>query len=146
MKYVIDTNIFNKLVDEIVTADELPRDGAFIATHVQRDELKRTQDSKRRSALLKKFSETISVVVPTDSLNLGVSQLGGAKLGEGVTYSAIKGQLDALNNNKANNVQDALIAEVASAKGHVLLTTDTHLTQVCHNLGIRVRYWSPRRI
>ena len=70
MKYVVDTNIINKLVDGIVTADELPHDGAFVATHVQKDEIERTKDPKRRSDLLKKFSETIDDMIPTSSFVL----------------------------------------------------------------------------
>ena len=97
MKYVVDTSLINKLVDGIVMADELPSDGAFVVTHIQRDEIERTSDPKRRSDLLNKFSETISDVVPTSAFVLDVSRLDCAEPSGGITYSAIKGQLDAMN-------------------------------------------------
>ena len=125
-----------------MTADELPHDGAFVATHVQKDEIERTKDPKRRSDLLKKFSETIDDMIPTSSFVLDVSRLDHAMLGNGVTYEAIKTKLDAANGQKPNNVQDALIAEVASTAGHVLVTADRDLQNVCQRLGIGVYYFA----
>ena len=31
MKYVVDTSLINKLIDGAVRADELPKDGSFVA-------------------------------------------------------------------------------------------------------------------
>lgn len=80
MKYVVDTSLINKLVDGSVHADELPKDGSFVASHIQIDELNRTKNGKRRSELLQKFSETIDEVLPTESFLLGTSRLGEGKL------------------------------------------------------------------
>ncbi|HEU4343106.1 MAG TPA: hypothetical protein VFU31_16255 [Candidatus Binatia bacterium] len=142
MKYVVDTSLINKLVDGSVHADELPKDGSFVASHIQIDELNRTKNSKRRSELLQKFSEAIDEVVPTESFVLGTSRLGEGKLGDGVSYGSIKTELDSLNGGKTNNSEDALIAEIAMKNGYVLLTADFHLYQVAYTLGIGTFYWT----
>jgi predicted nucleic acid-binding protein len=140
MKYVVDTSLINELVDGSVHADELPKDGSFVASHIQIDELNRTKNGKRRSELLQKFSETIDEVLPTESFLLGTSRLGEGKLGDGVSYETIK--TDSLNGGKTNNSEDALIAEIAMKNGYVLLTADFHLYQVAYTLGIGTIYWT----
>ena len=142
LKYVVDTSLINKLVDGSVHADELPKDGSFIASHIQFDELNRTRDAKRKSELLLKFSETINEVLPTESFVLGICRLGEGKLGDGLSYDAIKKELDSLNGGKTNNSEDALIAEIAMINGYVLLTADFHLYQVAETLGIGTIYWT----
>jgi predicted nucleic acid-binding protein len=142
MKYVVDTSLINKLVDGSVHADELPRDGSFVASHIQLDELNRTKNSQRRLELLQKFLETIAEVLPTESFLLGTSRFGQGKLGDGASYEAIKKELDSLNKGKANNSADALIAEVAMKNGYVLLTADFHLYEVAYAHGIGVIYWT----
>ena len=142
MKYVVDTSLINKLVDGSVHADELPTDGSFVASHIQFDELNRTKDAKRKSELLQKFSETIDEVMPTESVVFGTSRFGGGKLGDGVSYEAIKRELDSLNGGKRNNSADALIAEIVMKNGYVLLTADFHLYQVAYKLGIGTFYWT----
>lgn len=142
MKYVVDTSLINKLVDGTVGADELPNDGAFVASHIQIDELKQTKNPERRAKLLKKFTETVDEILPTESFMLGVSRLDEGKLGDGISYDAIKKELDSLNGGKANNSKDALIAEIAMTKGYVLLTADFHLYQVADIHGIGVIYWT----
>ena len=142
MKYVVDTSLINKLLDGSVHADELPKDGSFVASHIQVDELNRTKNDKRRLELLQKFSETIDEVLPTESFVLGTSRLGEGKLGDGVSYDAIRTELDSLNGGKTNNSEDALIAEIAMKNGYVLLTADFHLYQVAYALGIGTIYWT----
>lgn len=140
MKYIVDTSLINKLVDGSVMADELPKDGSFVATHIQMDELNRTKDAYRRAELIRKFSDTIDEVLPTESFVLDISRLDDGKLGDGVSYLSIKTALDSLNGGKANNSNDALIAEVAMKNGYALLTADFHLYQVAYVQGIGVIY------
>ena len=102
MKYVVDTSLINKLVDGYVHVDELPKDGPFIASHVQHDDLNRTKNSKRSEELLQKFSETIDEIVPTESFVLGISRLGEGKFGVGNSYNAIKREQDLFNGGKQN--------------------------------------------
>ena len=142
MKYVVDTSLINKLVDGSVHADELPKDGSFVASHIQIDEINRTKNQKRRSELLQKFSETIDEMLPTESFVLGTSRLDKGKLGDGVSYDAIKTELDSMNKGKTNNSEDALIAEIAMKNGYVLLTADFHLYQVAYAHGIGTTYWT----
>jgi hypothetical protein len=59
-KYVVDTSLINQLVDGVVKTDELPKDGAFVASHVQGDEMDQTTDEKRWSELRQKFTELFS--------------------------------------------------------------------------------------
>ena len=52
MKYMVDTNIINWLVDGSLSTDDFPKDAAFVATHIQHDELSKTRDSERKQSLL----------------------------------------------------------------------------------------------
>jgi predicted nucleic acid-binding protein len=142
MKYVVDTSLFNKIADGSAGMDELPKDGGFLATHVQIDELNRTKDEERRAKLFLIFAKTINDVVPTESFILGTSRVDEAKLGDGAPYAAIKKMLDSLNGGKQNNSEDALIAEVALKNGYVLLTADRDLYEVAQRLNIGVMYWA----
>jgi predicted nucleic acid-binding protein len=142
MKYVVDTSLINKLVDGSVHATELPSDGVFLASHIQYDEICKTKNNLRRNELLHKFAETIDVLVPTESFILDTSKLDEANLGLGNLYSKIKSELDLTNNRKANNIEDALISEIAMENEYVLLTADFHLYQVAYKLGIGVIYWT----
>jgi predicted nucleic acid-binding protein len=142
MKYVVDTSLVNKLVDGSVHATELPSDGVFVASHIQYDEICNTKNYLRKVELLKKFTEMIDELLPSESLILNTSRLDKAELGEGNYYSRIKSALDSSNNNKRNNSEDALIAEIAMKNEYVLLTADYHLYQVAYRLGIGVMYWT----
>lgn len=140
MKCVVDTNIINRLVDGSLSTEDFPPDAELVATHVQIDELNKTQDSERRARLFLRFATTIDRVVPTESTILGVSRLGFSKLSGGNVYSALKADLDSLNGGKANNAQDALIAEVAISSGYTLFTADYHLAEVARRHGCSVRH------
>jgi hypothetical protein len=48
MGYVLDTNIFNKLLDGRLDHSMLPSDRPLLATRLQLQELNRTKDSDRR--------------------------------------------------------------------------------------------------
>jgi len=141
-RYVVDTCLINKLVDGTVGADELPNDGSFVASHIQIDEINRTNDFQRRTKLLKKFEEIINEILPTESGVFGISRFDKARFGDGVSYESIKRKLDIRNGGKSNNSEDALIAEVAMENGYTLLTADFHLYQVAYELGIGTMYWT----
>ena len=146
MKYIVDISLVNKLVDGFVHADELPKDGSFVASQVQIDELNRTKNAKRRSELLQRFSELVDELLPTESSVFEISRFDLGKFGDGVAFGAIKLELDSLNGGKKNNSEDALIAEVAMKNGYVLLTADYDLYHVAYTHGIGTMYWTtPRR-
>jgi predicted nucleic acid-binding protein len=140
-KYIFDTNIFNRLVDGTFLLKELPSDAEFAATHIQIDELNKTKDTERRAKFFFRFAETAPAFVPTESFAIGISRLEQAK-GSKVDNLAqqIRNDLDGLNKSKPNNIQDALIAEVAAANNFTLVTADYDLAQVAKKHGINCIY------
>lgn len=130
MKYVLDTNIINWLIDGKVDRLALPADSEFVATHIQIDEINRTSNEDRRARLFLTLASTIRELLPTETTVLDVSRLDWCKLGDGEVYSSIKAALDARNGGRRGNIQDALIAEVAVANGYGLITADTDLAEV----------------
>jgi rRNA-processing protein FCF1 len=144
MKYIVDTNIFNKLVDGLLDPADLPMKGSFVAIHLQVDEINNTKDSERRARLFLTFAEMAPEVVPSESFVIGVSRIGHAKTGwNGPSmYDEIKARLDALNGGKRNNIIDALIAEAAIVNNYVLITSDFHLAEVAKSLGAQVTYFA----
>jgi predicted nucleic acid-binding protein len=143
VKCVVDTNVINRLIDGSLSTEDMPAEAELVATHVQVDELNKTRDEDRRARLFLRFTTTVDDVVPTESTILGVSRLGYSKLGDGGLYGRLKTDLDALNKAKANNAQDALIAEVAIANGYTLLTADYDLSLVARKHGCTVRHFAP---
>lgn len=137
MNCILDTNIFNWLVDGRISIEQLPK-GTRYATHVQIDELSRTTDEARRTGLLSQFAVLQPRIVPTETAAWGVSRWGGSKWGEGNEYQCLKAELDAKNSRKPNNVQDALIAEVAIINKYILVTADADLAQVAEGHGCSV--------
>ncbi|MBU4176389.1 MAG: type II toxin-antitoxin system VapC family toxin [Desulfurivibrionaceae bacterium] len=141
MSYVVDTNIFNKLVDGVICAEDLPSDGPYFSTHVQIDEINNTKDSERRARLFLMFAEVRPQVVPTESFVWDVSRWDQGKWSDGVLFEKLKQDLDALNKSKANNARDVLIAEVAIVNGFTLLTADSDLSVVVKNHGGQVAFF-----
>lgn len=141
MTCVVDTNIINKLIDGTLSTEDIPADAELVATHVQIDELKRTRDDQRKAKLLHRFKTLVDSVIPTESTVLGVSRLNYSKLSDGGLYEKLKTALDSRNKGKSNNAQDALIAEVAIANDHTLLTADYDLAEVAKDHGGKVRYF-----
>jgi rRNA-processing protein FCF1 len=141
MSYVVDTNIFNKLVDGVFRIEDLPSDGPYLATHVQIDELNNTKDTERRARLFLMFAEVRPQVVPTESFVWDVSRWDHGKWGDGILYEKLKQDLDALNKSKANNARDILIAEVAIVNEYTLLTADRDLATVAKKHGGKVVYY-----
>lgn len=157
--YMFDTNVFNRILDGVISVQTLEGRVVAYATHIQRDELSNTRNSHRRAELAQVFVDVVAGPVPTESLVLGVSRLGEAKLsgervvptesavygvskyglakygGEDTLYPALKESLDRLNGQKHNNVHDALIAETSIKGGHVLVTDDIDLATVTKRYG-----------
>ena len=138
MSYVVDTTIFNKLVDGTINVADLPSDGPFVATHIQIDEINNTKDSERRARLFLKFAEVRPETVLTESFVFDVSRWDHAKWSDGVLFKKLKQELDAMNKFKPNNTQDVLIAEVAIVNGFTLLTSDGDLAEVVKRQGGKV--------
>lgn len=159
LKCMFDTNVFNRIVDGKITSESLIGRVMAHATHIQRDEINNTKDAERRARLSKMFDDVVSASDPTASFVIGVSRLGEARLGGsrevptastvwGVSrwgkgnwsanddlYSALKSELDKLNQSKRNNTQDALIAETSIKGQYVLVTDDADLATVTKKYG-----------
>ncbi len=159
--YMFDTNVFNRILDGVLSLQTLTGRVVAYATHVQRDEINSTKDPERRAALAQVFHDVVAKSLSTDSAVVGVSRVGEARLsGERVVptesavygisrhgqakysaadnlYSALKGRLDNINGGKPNNVHDALIAETSIKGGHVFVTDDADLAAVTKEYGGR---------
>jgi predicted nucleic acid-binding protein len=142
MKYVVDTNIVNWLVDGRIEKAALPGDGEFVATHVQIDEINKTSDEERRARLFLTLASSLSGLLPTETTVADVSRFDFSKLGDGVLYMAIRAKLDAMNGRRPSNIRDALIAEVAIVNKHTLLTADRDLARVTEENGGMVRLFA----
>ena len=142
MKYVVDTNIINWLIDGKIDRAALPGDGEFVATHIQIDEINRTSDEDRRARLFLTLTSTIRELLPTETTVLDISRLDWCKLGDGVIYTSIKNQLDARNGGRRGNIHDALIAEVAIVNEFTLLTADADLAEIAKNHKGTVRHFA----
>jgi predicted nucleic acid-binding protein len=139
MDCVVDTNIFNRLIDGALSTGDLPANARMVATHIQMDELTSTRNVQRRAQQVKRFETLVDDIVPTESFILDISRLGEAKLGDGRLYGSLLADLDRLNGGKPNNTQDALIAEVAISNRYLLLAADNHLAMVARKYGCDVR-------
>src|SRR5947209_5918134 len=133
MKYVVDTNLINWLIDGKIDRSALPSDGEFVATHIQVDEINRTSDEDRRARLSLILISTIRELLPTESMVWDISRFDWCKMGDGVVYTSIKNELDAKNGGRRSNIHDALIAEVAIVNGFTLLTADADLAEAARN-------------
>jgi rRNA-processing protein FCF1 len=142
VKYVVDTNIFNHLLDGRLTPSALPCAGAFVATNVQLRELEGTKDTVRRAALMSTFHHLAPELVHTESfaLNIPGSGFDESKWSDVQQATSLKLKLDALNKCKRNNWHDAIIAEVALVNGYGLVTNDGDLAKVAEQHGIAVIY------
>lgn len=125
---MIDTCIFNHLLDGLYSTDDLPM-GEYFITHIQQDELQATKNAERRNELLR----TLHVVSPnsqaTSVFVLGVSKLNQACIGNGKYYSQILSKLDSRKNKKSNR-NDAIIGDTAINLGYTLITGDKDFYEV----------------
>jgi len=142
-KYVVDTCVFNWLADSLIEMKLFPSDGGFAITHIQVDEINKTKNEERRARLALTQASLHCMLLPTKSLVADVSRVGYANVGDGKLFASLKAELDALNNNKENNIRDALIAEVAIANGYTLLTADEDLRAATEKHAGKVIFFDP---
>lgn len=142
MKYLLDTNIFNRIKDQRLHISDLAlsNKSVFLVTNVQRCEIEATTNQKRRKELLEVFEKIQLKNVPIESFALDIPGAGldESKLNHDPRVYELKNDLDAENNGKSNNWQDVLIAEVALLNGYCLVTTDKNLADVSKKQGILV--------
>jgi len=139
MGYMLDTNIFDRLAKGQLDISNLPNDGEFYATSVQKKELNQTHDDSLRTILNNKFSElgpTLDQLQTTLWDFSGWGEGGWSAVGE--HYEKIKSELDLANNKKRSNAADALIGETSLANNHTLITTDKDLAAAVEAHGGKV--------
>ena len=140
MAYLLDTNIFNQLVDERISFAELPTDGPLLATYLQMQEIENTKREERRILLISKFQEINPQTVPVETSLWNVTPWGEGKYGgNSVLYEDLLAELDAKNNAKKNNYADVLIAEVTIVNGHTLITADQDLANLVEGRGGKLK-------
>jgi predicted nucleic acid-binding protein len=141
MRYVVDTNIFNRIADGKLTRLDLPVGAELVTTHIQENEIRATASEARRAALLAAFELHQDVRVPTESMTWGdAADWGNAKWGTAGFADPIEQALDELNRKKPGNRADSLIAEVAIANDYGLITADQHLAFVARS------YMDPEKV
>jgi predicted nucleic acid-binding protein len=139
MRYVVDTSVFNRILDQKYDPSGLLSDTTLVATRIQLAEIERTADVKRREDLLRVFGAVSPEMVLTETLiwDGHGSDWDSGKWSDGKLFESIKAKLDA-RKSKANNIQDAQIAETALANGWGLVTADGVLAEVGKQFGIMV--------
>ena len=138
MRYILDTNVFNRILDGNFSLNTLPDGSEFVATPIQYEELKATPDSNRLTDLLAIF-QCIGPEIVNPSFSFDIP---GAGFDEGAWSNndlakTIKTSLDCVN-KKPNNWQDALIAGAAKKHGCTLVTADKTLAKVAEQHEISV--------
>lgn len=134
--FMIDTNIFNHLLDGGINLDTLPNAPIYY-TFEQFEELQKTSDIDRRKKLLSVLqfcgpSESTITTFVLDNARLDKTQIG-----DGVLFRKILERLDS-KKKKTNNYIDALIAESSYINGLTLVTDDGYLYKVCLEMEIPV--------
>lgn len=68
MRYVVDTNIFNRIADGKLGRRDFPEGGELVATHIQENEIRATKNERKRVSLLGTFELHQDVRVPDESM------------------------------------------------------------------------------
>ena len=135
-KYILDTNIFNRILDGEFEDTEIGRRAKLCATHIELNELQNTRSDEQRRRLLDTFEAVDPKPTPTTSAVWGVSEWGSAEFtSEDSHYPNIIEELNKKNGGKENNIRDALIADTAMSLNLTLVTEDRHLLEVVAEAG-----------
>lgn len=139
-RFVLDTNIFNRLVEGILAITDLPSDGVFCASEVQINEIGKTKDPVKRTQLedtFQKIGPQISErkTTPWDYGGWGTGQWSL----EGKYFNKILSKLQSIHKKKKfeSDVSDALIGEISITENCILISTDKDLIAVVQELDGR---------
>ncbi len=132
MNYMIDTCIFNFLLDGNYTINDLPT-GKYYITHIQRDELDVTADKIRRNDLKNQLNVTNSTKVVTSVALCGLAPSGESSCGDAKIFNSILVELDK-RKKKRNNYKDAVIGATAIENNFMLITGDSDFAEVMKDL------------
>ena len=135
---ILDTNIFNRILDNKFALSTFPNDSIFVATNIQLCELKNTPNLARRDELVKTF-QNIAPELASAAFSFDIPGAGWdeGSWSDSIHSTNIYADLQA-KKIKNNNWQDALIAEVALNNNYILVTADDDLANVSESHGITV--------
>src|SRR5712691_8698035 len=134
--FMLDTNAFNRALDEAVNPALLSHRGKLFVTHVQLDELRATRRTERLEQLLSIFTAIDQENVTTAAAVWGVSKWDSAEYGDADgAYGSMLANLNSRNSSKGNNTRDILIAVTALKRGYTLVTDDGDLATVLQESG-----------
>ena len=143
--YMLDTNIFNKFVDDQISIGNLPRH-RLVVTGIQTDELNATGKAERRASLLAVFKEVDAVPLLASTFCFGIegAGFGQATWNDGTgRFQEMLGKLKEIDHqNKKrkkpeNQTRDSLIAETALKNDAILVSDDVGLRQLISEFGGR---------
>lgn len=145
MKFMFDTNIFDKLLAKDIDLSIFSDMHEFFVTHIQKDEIdaiSKPEKQEWKTKLLNLFKSLNEGNIPTESFILGTSRLGAAKLSSVPTESMVWGVsrwdeakwtnpktslIEELRKGNLKHTEDALIGETAIKKEFILVTEDNNL-------------------
>jgi hypothetical protein len=137
---MLDTNVFNRVLDGQISLSSLAGH-RLLVTGIQRDELNKTKDDVRRTALLATFEAISPEVGLASSFAYGIE---GAGYGEAYyndgsgNFQKMRKRLQELDHKKKkplNQERDILLAETAIKNGATLVSDDRNLRQVVSEFG-----------
>ncbi|HXX17957.1 MAG TPA: hypothetical protein VEJ46_01005 [Candidatus Acidoferrum sp.] len=139
--HMLDTTIFNAALEGKVSLASFAG-SQLLVIGVQADELRATQNEKRRAELLALFEQIRPVTVPASSFAFDIEGAGWGQAdwndGRG-TFQLMLSRLRELDGKKniRNQLRDILIAETAIRNGATLVTGDANLRKVVLEFGGR---------
>lgn len=140
---MLDTCIFNWLIDGDILPEQLPSGAEYFITHIQLDELAAVSSAERRNKLFAQLHALTPSNTPTESMIVGISRVGDCKISDGHDYTEILAALDQ-KKKKNNNAKDAVIGETALKNQYTLLSADRALCDVMESMGASVFRFSRR--
>lgn len=128
--YMLDTNIFNRMVELDLDFDAVIDFETLVVTEVQKEELVNTRDRAKRSQLLSAY------IVASPTVIRDNAQIWSIDLEKEVDLEkSILDSLDSLK-HKSNNHKDARIAACCKRNNLCLVTEDRDLRKIATNYSI----------
>ena len=134
--YMLDTNVFNHLIEGSIQLTNLPKDNPIFVTHLQFNEISNCPITEKRELMLELIKELPDDMIPTNTAICGISAAGHCRIGNGKIYSEILAKLDTIKTRKNNsNAIDSLIGETSIIENLTLISNDQSLIQIVSELG-----------
>ena len=139
---MFDTNIFNKILDDKISLNSLPKNVIYYVTFVQKGEIGKTSDGDRRNKLLQIFTQIKQKKISTETSLYGWGPYGEGKYGAlGRLYPGILKTVRQLDKKagkkkkKENQKRDALIGETCIINKLILVSNDPNLRKAVKKFG-----------